>query len=101
MAVFHPGVTHNIPLLREVYNHQRFRAGRLSTKFLAEEFPEGFQGTKLDQEETDQLVATAAEVYRRLIDRQIAWEQASTRTRDTNCFRRHNDDGHRLTAYCH
>ena len=74
-------MTHNIPLLREVYNHPRFRAGRLSTKFLAEEFPEGFQGTKLNQEETDQLVATAAEVYRRLVDRQIAWEQASTRTR--------------------
>jgi propionyl-CoA carboxylase alpha chain len=33
------GVTHNIPLLRDVISHPRFKAGKLSTKFLAEEYP--------------------------------------------------------------
>ena len=30
------GVTHNIPLLREVISHPRFLSGKISTKFLAE-----------------------------------------------------------------
>ncbi|KAG0361340.1 hypothetical protein BGZ54_009140, partial [Gamsiella multidivaricata] len=38
------GVTHNIPLLREVVSHDRFASGKYSTKFLAEEYPTGFKG---------------------------------------------------------
>ena len=38
------GVKHNIPLLREVYEHPRFIKGDISTKFLEEEYPEGFAG---------------------------------------------------------
>ncbi len=36
------GVRHNIPLLSAVMDQPRFREGRLTTAYLAEEFPEGF-----------------------------------------------------------
>ena len=38
------GINHNIAFLAAVMAHERFRAGRLTTNFIAEEFPEGFQG---------------------------------------------------------
>jgi propionyl-CoA carboxylase alpha chain len=36
------GIRHNIPFLSALMAHERWRAGRLSTAFLAEEFPGGF-----------------------------------------------------------
>jgi len=36
------GIRHNIPLLAALMEHPRWQAGRLSTAFLAEEFPNGF-----------------------------------------------------------
>lgn len=38
------GVTHNIPLLREVIVNTRFVKGDISTKFLADVYPDGFKG---------------------------------------------------------
>ncbi len=53
------GVTHNIPLLREVITHPRFVSGKISTKFLAEEFPGGFNGHSLTPgEKRDLLILT-------------------------------------------
>lgn len=46
--------------MRDVLRHQRFIDGRISTKFIAEEYPEGFQGITLSQQERNDLVATAA-----------------------------------------
>ena len=37
------GIRHNIPFLSTLMQHPRWREGRLSTGFIAEEFPEGFQ----------------------------------------------------------
>jgi propionyl-CoA carboxylase alpha chain len=37
------GIRHNIPFLAALMQHPRWQAGRLSTGFIAEEFPEGFQ----------------------------------------------------------
>ncbi len=37
------GVSHNIPFLAALMQHPRWRAGRLSTEFIAEEYPEGFR----------------------------------------------------------
>ncbi len=54
------GVRHNTPFLSAVVTHPRFKAGRLSTGFIAEEFPEGFQGTVLDEDRREKLVAVAA-----------------------------------------
>jgi len=54
------GVTHNISLLRAVISHPRFIEGRLSTKFLPEEYPHGFNGYALNDEESLKLYALAA-----------------------------------------
>src|SRR5207344_2678379 len=37
------GIRHNIPFLAAVMQHPRWRAGKLSTAFIAEEFPRGFE----------------------------------------------------------
>jgi propionyl-CoA carboxylase alpha chain len=37
------GIRHNIPFLSALMQHPRWREGRLSTGFIAEEFPQGFQ----------------------------------------------------------
>ena len=38
------GVTHNIPLLRDIITEDRFRKGATTTKYLSEVYPEGFKG---------------------------------------------------------
>ena len=38
------GIRHNIPFLAALMSHPRWQAGELSTGFIAEEFPEGFNG---------------------------------------------------------
>lgn len=38
------GVTHNIPLLKDVIEEKRFRSGDISTKYLQEVYPDGFEG---------------------------------------------------------
>jgi len=57
------GVNHNIPFLRSVMDHPRFIAGDLSTKFIADEFPEGFKGHKLKPNQEEELVAIAAVIH--------------------------------------
>ncbi|RHZ79324.1 hypothetical protein Glove_149g52 [Diversispora epigaea] len=57
------GVTHNIPLLRDVIGSERFGSGKISTKFLAEEYPDGFKGVDLKEESLHELVSIAALVY--------------------------------------
>ena len=37
------GIRHNIPLLAAIMQQPRWRAGKLSTAFIAEEFPHGFE----------------------------------------------------------
>jgi len=41
-AFYVDGIRHNIPFLAALMQHPRWRAGELSTGFIAEEFPEGF-----------------------------------------------------------
>ena len=37
------GIAHNIPFLAALMKHPRFAEGRLTTGFIEEEFPDGFQ----------------------------------------------------------
>jgi propionyl-CoA carboxylase alpha chain len=37
------GIRHNIPFLAAIMQHPRWRSGKLSTAFIAEEFPKGFE----------------------------------------------------------
>lgn len=54
------GVNHNIPFLRAVMENQRFLEGRLNTKFIPEEFPQGFKGFVYTPEQTTELTALTA-----------------------------------------
>src|SRR4051812_18764741 len=54
------GVAHNIPFLSALMAHPRWRAGGLSTGFIAEEFPEGFHPVQPTGELAAQLAAVAA-----------------------------------------
>ncbi|CAO3611554.1 unnamed protein product [Cunninghamella echinulata] len=51
------GVTHNIPLLRGVVAHPKFQSGNISTHFLANEYPDGFEPPTMTSEDVDKLSA--------------------------------------------
>jgi propionyl-CoA carboxylase alpha chain len=57
------GIGHNLPFLSALMAHPRFQAGRLSTGFIAEEYPDGFRGVALEPEAMADLVAVAATVH--------------------------------------
>uniref|UniRef100_A0A668T7T7 Propionyl-CoA carboxylase alpha chain, mitochondrial n=1 Tax=Oreochromis aureus TaxID=47969 RepID=A0A668T7T7_OREAU len=57
------GVTHNIPLLREIITHPRFVSGHISTNFLPEVYPDGFKGHQLEADAKRELLASAAVLY--------------------------------------
>jgi propionyl-CoA carboxylase alpha chain len=54
------GVGHNVDFLAAVMAHPRFREGRLSTGFIAEEFPSGFDGAALSAEAVTAMRAVTA-----------------------------------------
>ena len=54
------GIRHNIPFLAALMDHPRWRAGELSTGFIAEEFPGGFQPVTPDEKSARTLAAVAA-----------------------------------------
>jgi propionyl-CoA carboxylase alpha chain len=56
------GIRHNIPFLAALMQHKRFRAGRLSTGFIAEEYPAGFSAHPAQGREAQTLAAVAAAV---------------------------------------
>jgi propionyl-CoA carboxylase alpha chain len=60
------GISHNIAFLSAIMHNQRFREGRLSTAFVAEEFPHGFRGSTLDTAAKHRFLAAgvAAELVR-------------------------------------
>ena len=54
------GVSHNVPFLAALMAHPRFRAGRLTTNFIAEEFQGGFTAAHLPPRDPAMLAALAA-----------------------------------------
>jgi propionyl-CoA carboxylase alpha chain len=54
------GIRHNIPFVSALMAHERWRSGRLSTGFIAEEFPDGFQPAEPAGEVAHRLAAVAA-----------------------------------------
>jgi propionyl-CoA carboxylase alpha chain len=53
------GINHNIAFLTAIMYNKRFREGRLTTGFIAEEFPDGFHGLALDAAAEHRFVAAA------------------------------------------
>jgi len=54
------GIGHNVDFLSALMQHPRFRAGEITTGFIAEEYPGGFQGAPADEELLAALAAIAA-----------------------------------------
>jgi propionyl-CoA carboxylase alpha chain len=54
------GFRHNISFLAALMQHERWQAGKLSTAFLAEEFPDGFRPIVPDAQTARMLAAVAA-----------------------------------------
>ena len=56
------GIRHNIPFLAALMAHPRWQAGKLSTAFIAEEFPNGFHPRPAQGEMAELLAAVAAAI---------------------------------------
>ncbi len=63
------GPGHNIDFLSAIMQHPRFREGRLTTGFIAEEYPDGFHGAPARAELVRALAAVAAFVATAEADR--------------------------------
>jgi len=53
------GIGHNVHFLAAVLDHPRFRAGNISTNFIAEEWPQGYGGTVLPDDRRNAMLAVA------------------------------------------
>ncbi|MDO8799599.1 acetyl/propionyl/methylcrotonyl-CoA carboxylase subunit alpha [Phenylobacterium sp.] len=58
------GLGQNIPFLAAVMDQERFRSGKLSTNYIKDEFPEGFQGTTPTDWQRDLVSAVACAMHR-------------------------------------
>ena len=68
-AYYIRGVSHNISFLNALIAHPRFIDGRLTTNFIAEEYPEGFSAGDVPQDDPALAIAIAGVINMRLMDR--------------------------------
>lgn len=54
------GPGNNVSFLQDVYRHPRFVSGKITTKFIAEEYPDGFEGVTLTPSELTELTIVGA-----------------------------------------
>jgi len=62
-AYYIRGVSHNIPFLASLMSKKKFEDGKLSTNFIAEEYPDGFSAKDLPAKDPTLLVGLAALVH--------------------------------------
>ncbi len=65
------GVGHNLPFLSAVMQHGRFRSGKITTAFIAEEFPDGFHGVAPDETSCRTLAAIVAVINHTIQSRAV------------------------------
>ncbi|MEO1380007.1 MAG: acetyl/propionyl/methylcrotonyl-CoA carboxylase subunit alpha [Pseudomonadota bacterium] len=58
------GIGHNLPFLSAVMDHPKFISGEITTAFIAEEYPEGFEGVTLDDADLRRIAASCAAMHR-------------------------------------
>lgn len=58
------GIGHNIPFLSAVMDHPKFVSGDMTTAFIEEEYPEGFDGVTLGADVLRQIAAATAAMHR-------------------------------------
>jgi propionyl-CoA carboxylase alpha chain len=86
-AFYIDGIQHNIPFLAALMQHPRWREGRLSTGFIAEEYPNGFRPRAPEGQELAIVAAVATAIdhlsnmRRREITQQMDKEQVQFASR--------------------
>ncbi|RPE72045.1 biotin carboxyl carrier protein /biotin carboxylase [Pacificibacter maritimus] len=58
------GIGHNLPFLSAVMDHPRFVSGNITTAFIEEEYPDGFEGATLPDDQLHKIVVASAAMYR-------------------------------------
>ncbi|MDE4274147.1 acetyl/propionyl/methylcrotonyl-CoA carboxylase subunit alpha [Phaeobacter gallaeciensis] len=58
------GIGHNLPFLSAVMDHPKFVSGDMTTAFIAEEYPDGFEGVELPEAELRRIAAATAAMHR-------------------------------------
>ena len=56
------GLGHNVPFLSAVMDQARFQSGKITTGYIAEEFPDGFKGLDPSPQQIDLMTAVAVYV---------------------------------------
>ncbi len=78
------GLGHNVDFLSAIMQHERFRSGELTTGFIAEEYPEGFEGAPASPDLQRNLAAIGGVIATldgdraRRIDQQLAERTLAT-----------------------
>lgn len=57
------GIEHNMGFLEAILGHERFIRGDLSTRFIEQEYPEGFAGAELTSENTRVMLGAAVTIF--------------------------------------
>jgi propionyl-CoA carboxylase alpha chain len=68
-AFYIKGVSHNLAFLSAILANRRFQDGRLSTAFIADEYPDGFAPAPLEERDTDAIVAASLLIHLRYLHR--------------------------------
>ncbi|MDC0738590.1 acetyl/propionyl/methylcrotonyl-CoA carboxylase subunit alpha [Cognatishimia sp. SS12] len=58
------GIGHNLPFLAAVMDHPKFVSGEMTTAFIEEEYPEGFNGVDLPRAQLRRIAAATAAMHR-------------------------------------
>eukprot|EP01111_Echinosteliopsis_oligospora_P004427 TRINITY_DN1713_c0_g1_i5.p1 TRINITY_DN1713_c0_g1~~TRINITY_DN1713_c0_g1_i5.p1 ORF type:complete len:638 (+),score=212.35 TRINITY_DN1713_c0_g1_i5:117-2030(+) len=75
------GVNHNVPFLRAVMENKRFLSGKINTKFIPEEFPQGFKGFEFSDQQKADAAALAGAIQLATIKRDYSvTDQISAKT---------------------
>ena len=90
------GINHNMSFLAAVIAKDRFRDGRLTTDFIAEEFPDGFEKAAVPAAAREAMIAIAAILQRRTAERDATVGAVPADTLDDWVVRL-DDEAHTVT----
>ncbi|OTF76263.1 propionyl-CoA carboxylase alpha chain-like protein, partial [Euroglyphus maynei] len=83
------GLTHNIPLLRDIITEKNFVDGHIDTNYLPRIYPDGFKGRHMDIERIHSLVAIAASIFLRKFYRSKHYVENDTIPLDEDPIKKH------------
>lgn len=83
------GLTHNIPLLRDIITEPNFVDGHIDTKYLPRIYPDGFKGNHMNSESINSLVAIAASMFLRKYYRSKHYVENDTIPLDEESIKKH------------